>query len=336
MKLIRAFEIDSERSYFANKIGGYCHLSVGQEATTVGTTAALTSTDMLVTSYRCHGFALARGIPAKNVMAELYGKTDGCSGGKGGSMHLADIGKNYFGGWGIVAGQLPIATGIALAGKRQAERQGTPPPVVLCEMGEGATNMGAWHESLNMAALWNLPILYLVINNHYGMGTSVERASAEPEIWKKAAAYKMNAERIDGDNLETVYKTTSDLLVAAQEGRPAVLETMTYRFKGHSIADAGTGYRSKEEIDEQTAHHDPIKIEEAKLLEIGLEKDVILEMDKRVEEEMKSALDFAAESPRPPMSDLAYSVHAPGSKKQFSAMAKGQGLGNQVIQDGLS
>ena len=181
MLLIRVFETEAERQYKAARIGGYCHLSSGQEATCVGVIEAMQDDDLLVTGYRSHGFALARGTSPEAVMAELFGRRDGCAHGRGGSMHLLDTDRGYYGGWGIVGGQLPLATGLALALVRQGK-----PQAVICELGDGAVNMGAWHESLNLAALWKLPVVFLVVNNKYGMGTSVERASAEPELYKRA------------------------------------------------------------------------------------------------------------------------------------------------------
>src|SRR5580704_11206017 len=225
MLLIRAFETEAERQYKAARIGGYCHLSSGQEALTVGAVDAMTKQDLLVTSYRCHGFALARGVPPRAVMSELFGRRDGCARGRGGSMHLLDVDRGFLGGWGIVGGQLPIATGLALGLVRQ--RRGD---AVLCELGDGAVNIGAWHESLNLAALWRLPIVYLVVNNEYGMGTSVERASAEPEAFRRAAAFRMHGERVDGNDLVAVEQTVGRLLAKAREDRePAVLEALTYR-----------------------------------------------------------------------------------------------------------
>ena len=237
MVLSRVFETEAERQYKAARIGGYCHLSSGQEATTVGTVQALEPDDLLVTGYRCHGFALARGVPPEAAMAELFGRSDGCAHGRGGSMHLLDVERGFYGGWGIVAGQLPVATGLALALVRQGRSQ-----AVLCELGDGAVNMGAWHESLNLAALWHLPVVFLIVNNEYGMGTSVSRASAEPELWRRAAAHRMHGERVDGDDLDAVVEAADRLLRGArEERRPAVLEAMTYRYRGHSVADAGTG-----------------------------------------------------------------------------------------------
>src|SRR6201992_3627013 len=199
MFLIRRFEEAAERQSKAPRTGGYCHLSSGQEATTVGAVAAMEPEDLLVTGYRSHGFALARGVPPDVLLAELFGRTHGCAHGRGGSMHLLDVSRGYYGGWGIVGGQLPIATGMALSLVRQGKQQ-----AVLCELGDGAVNMGAWHESLNLAAVWNLPVVFMVVNNLYGMGTSVERASAEPEVFKRAGAYRMEGARVDGDDIEEV------------------------------------------------------------------------------------------------------------------------------------
>ena len=201
MLLIRVFETEAERQYKAARIGGYCHLSSGQEATCVGVVDAMQEDDLLVTGYRSHGFALARGTSPEAVMAELFGRRDGCAHGRGGSMHLLDTERGYYGGWGIVGGQLPLATGLALALVRQGKQQ-----AVVCELGDGAVNMGAWHESLNLAALWRLPIVFLVVNNKYGMGTAVDRASAEPELYKRASAYRMHGEAVDGDDLEAVHR----------------------------------------------------------------------------------------------------------------------------------
>ena len=186
-------------------------------------------------------------------MAELFGRAHGCAHGRGGSMHLLDVSRGYYGGWGIVGGQMPIATGMALSLVRRGAEQ-----AVLCELGDGAVNMGAWHESLNLAAVWNLPVVFLVINNLYGMGTSVDRASAEPDLFKRAGAYRMEGERVDGDDLEEVEAATARLLRAArEERRPAVLEAVTYRYRGHSVADAGLAYRTKEEIEEHR-REDPL------------------------------------------------------------------------------
>ncbi len=220
MVLIRVFEEEVERQYKRARIGGYCHLASGQEAATVGAVHPLAEDDLIFSSYRTHGFALARGVDPDAVMAELFGREGGSAHGRGGSMHLLDASRGYLGGWGIVAGQLPLAVGAALALTYKGK-----PNAVLCELGDGAVNMGAWHESLNLAAIWELPVVFLVLNNQYGMGTTVEKASAEPELYKRAAAFRMHGERVDGQDVEEVLAAADRLLRRAREERaPAVLE----------------------------------------------------------------------------------------------------------------
>ncbi len=326
MVLSRVFETEAERQYKAARIGGYCHLSSGQEATTVGTVHALERDDLLVTGYRCHGFALARGVPPEAAMAELFGRADGCAHGRGGSMHLLDVERGFYGGWGIVAGQLPVATGLALALVRQQRSQ-----VVLCELGDGAVNMGAWHESLNLAALWHLPIVFLVVNNEYGMGTSVARASAEPELWRRASAHRMHGERVDGDDLDAVIEATDRLLGEAREQRaPAVLEAITYRYRGHSVADAGLAYRSREEITDRQAL-DPIGSVRAQLAESGVSEDELDAIDHAADERVRAAVEFALASPEPALDGLAAGVHAAGSAEQFARMRAGSPFGEERL-----
>src|ERR1700742_2898238 len=312
MFLIRRFEEAAERQYKAAKIGGYCHLSSGQEATTVGAMYALEEDDLLVTGYRCHGFALARGVSPDAVMAELFGRRDGCAHGRGGSMHLLDVSRGYYGGWGIVGGQLPIATGMALSLVRRGAKQ-----AVVCELGDGAVNMGAFHESLNLAAVWELPVVFLVINNLYGMGTAVDRASAEPDLFKRAAAYRMEGERVDGDDLEEVEGPAAHLLKRArEERRPAVLEAVTYRYRGHSVADAGLAYRTREEIEEHR-REDPL-IRTRELLEArGVPLEGFATMEAEVEAEVEPAVAFAEADEPPPVDRLAAGVYTPGSEEQF-------------------
>jgi pyruvate dehydrogenase E1 component alpha subunit len=326
MLLIRVFETEAERQYKAARIGGYCHLSSGQEAATVGAMHALHDEDLLVTGYRCHGFALARGVPPDAVMAELFGRTDGCAHGRGGSMHLLDVDRGYYGGWGIVAGQLPIATGLALGLVRQGREQ-----AVLCELGDGAVNMGAWHESLNLAAVWRLPVVFLVINNEYGMGTSVERASAVTDLHKRAAAYDMPAERVDGDDLAAVIDAAGSLLAAArQERRPAVLELVTYRYRGHSVADPGLAYRSSDEIAEHVSH-DPLNRVRALLREAGVPSDELEALDAAAEGRVAAAVDWARADPAPELSELAKGMYAPGSAAQFARMLAGAPYGEREL-----
>ncbi len=287
---------------------------------------ALEPDDLLVTGYRSHGFALAKGTSPEAVMAELFGREDGCAHGRGGSMHLLDVAHGYYGGWGIVAGQLPVATGLALALVRQGK-----PQAVVCELGDGAVNMGAWHESLNLAALWKLPIVFLVVNNEYGMGTSVERASAEPELWKRASAFRMHGERVDGDDLDAVYEAADRLLRAAREDRtPAVLEVVTYRYRGHSVADAGLAYRTKDEIAEHQAH-DPIRRVRQQLREAGISEGELEAIDARADERVAAAVAFAEASPDPSVEQLAVGMHAAGSAEQFARMRPGSAFGELAL-----
>ncbi len=326
MVLSRVFETEAERQYKAAKIGGYCHLSSGQEATTVGVMHALEPDDLLVTGYRCHGFALARGVSPKAVMAELFGRTDGCAHGRGGSMHLLDVGRGFYGGWGIVAGQLPVATGLALALVRQGRSQ-----AVLCELGDGAVNMGSWHESLNLAALWHLPIVFLIVNNEYGMGTSVGRASAEPELWRRAGAHRMHGERVDGDDLDAVYEAGRRLLQGArEERRPAVLEAMTYRYRGHSVADAGLAYRTREEIKDRQST-DPIMRVREQLRETDIDEAELEAVDRRADERVQEAVEFADASAEPDVGRLAAAMYAPGSAEQFERMRPGSPFGEEEL-----
>jgi pyruvate dehydrogenase E1 component alpha subunit len=336
MVLIREFEPEAERQYKKARIGGYCHLATGQEAATVGAVAAMQDDDYLLASYRDHGLALARGVSPEAVMAELFGRVDGCAHGRGGSMHLLDVGRNFLGGWGIVGGQLPVATGVALAIARAGDEQ-----AVLCELGDGATNIGAWHESLNLAGVWRLPIVYLVMNNVYGMGTSVERASAEPELFKRAASYRMRGERVDGNDLEAVLAMASELLDNARRDRePSVLELMTYRYRGHSVADAGLAYRSKEEIAEHRADDDPIALLGRRLVERELTgEDGLEEIGERVRQQVADAVAFAEDSDPPSVDSLAEHVYGdPDHREQFERMQPGSPFGETtlVFEGGLA
>ena len=326
MVLIRVFETEAERQYKAARIGGYCHLSSGQEAATVGSVHALEADDLLVTGYRCHGFALARGVEPEAVMAELFGRRDGCAHGRGGSMHLLDVSRGFYGGWGIVAGQLPIATGLALGLVRQAK-----PQAVLCELGDGAVNMGAWHESLNLAAVWDLPVVFMVINNGFGMGTAVDRASAISELYERAGSYGIRGERVDGDDVESSYEATASLLAEAREQRrPAVLEMMTYRYRGHSVADAGLAYRSKDDV-ARHMEHDPIARVRAMLRDASVSETELEEVDARVDARVAGAVAAAAASPPPDVGGLAAGMYATGSDEQFGRMAAGSPFGEEEL-----
>ena len=330
MLLIRVFETEAERQYKAARIGGYCHLSSGQEATCVGVVDAMDDDDLLVTGYRSHGFALARGTSPEAVMAELFGRRDGCAHGRGGSMHLLDTDRGYYGGWGIVGGQLPLATGLALALVRQCK-----PQAVICELGDGAVNMGAWHESLNLAALWKLPVVFLVVNNKYGMGTSVERASAEPDLYKRAGVVPDARRARRRRRPRGGHRDDSRLLERAREQRePAVLEAVTYRYRGHSVADAGLAYRTKDEITERQ-QRDPLLRTAARLRDAGAGTEDLREIDQRVEERVQAAVDFALDSPEPDVGALAWAMYAEGSDEQFARMRPGSAFGEEeLIFDG--
>jgi pyruvate dehydrogenase E1 component alpha subunit len=241
-------------------------------------------------------------------------------------MHLLDVSRGYYGGWGIVGGQLPIATGMALS----LVRRGAP-QAVLCELGDGAVNLGAWHESLNLAAVGNLPVVFLVINNQYGMGTSVERASAEPDLFKRAGAYRMTGERVDGDDREAVIESAGRLLTAAREERkPAVLEAITYRHRGHSVADAGLAYRTKEEIEKRKLA-DPIERTRALLRERGVVEERFEAAEAAAEAAVERSIAFAESNPAPDVDRLAAGMYAAGSGEQFERMVPGSPLGEREL-----
>src|SRR5213082_842044 len=254
MLLIRRFEEKCAESYSLGKIGGFCHLYIGQEAVAVGAISLLRRDDYVLTSYREHGQAIAKGISPEAVMAELYGKRTGCSHGKGGSMHMFDKDVNFLGGHAIVGGQIPLATGVAFAAKYQETDR-----VTLCFFGEAAVNQGSFHESLNMAQLWKLPCIYICENNQYGMGTSLKRAMSQSDVSQKACAYGLAAEFVDGMDVLAVRAATERAIERARkEFLPSLLEVRTYRFMGHSMSDPGH-YRTRAEI-ERYQERDPIKV----------------------------------------------------------------------------
>src|SRR5712671_4484473 len=299
MLLIRRFEEKCAESYSLGKIGGFCHLYIGQEAVGVGAISALRPDDYVLTSYREHGQAIAKGISPEAVMAELYGKAGGCSHGKGGSMHLFDVDVNFLGGHAIVGGQIPLATGVAFASKYKETDQ-----VTLCFFGEAAVNQGAFHESLNMAQLWKLPCIYICENNMYGMGTSLERAMSSHDISQKAVAYDIAAEFVDGMDVLAVREATLRAVERARKGYlPTLLEVRTYRFMGHSMSDPGN-YRTRAEI-EKYQERDPIKLFTASLKEEGIIDDKSLEqIEQQIREEIERAVRFADESPEPSPDEL--------------------------------
>jgi pyruvate dehydrogenase E1 component alpha subunit len=298
MLLIRRFEERAGRSYTSALIGGYLHLNLGEEAFIAGTAGGMEPTDYLFTNYREHGFALARGASPGRVMAELYGRTDGLSKGWGGSMHMFDLNHRLMGGYGIVGGQLPLATGAALA---IAYRGGHE--AVVATMGDGTTNIGAFHESLNLAALWDLPVVFVVDNNELGMGTSVERSSAQPDLHKRAASYKMESARVDGLDPLAVFEATRHALGRARAGHPFLLEAMTVRLKGHSVVDPAS-YRSKGES-AKARSRDPLARVSRRLLELGAaNEEQLTAWESQADDAAAAADKFARASPLPPVDSL--------------------------------
>lgn len=305
MVLIRTFEQKCSELYQQGKIGGFLHLYIGQEAIAVGTINARKASDHIITAYRDHAHAIMAGTDVKYLMAEMLGKATGISKGRGGSMHLADVSKNYWGGYGIVGGHVPLGVGIALA----EQYKGTD-SAVLCYMGDGSTNIGYFHESLNLAGVWDLPVVFIVENNQYGMGTAVDRASAVPTMVEKAAAYGMKGEKVDGMNVFEVYTATEKALQAVRKGNaPQFLEMITYRFEGHSMGDP-LRYRTKEEV-HKWQETDPIGILEKRILdeEHGTKEEMDA-LDEEAKQEIAAAVQFAEESPFPELDTLFDHIYA--------------------------
>ncbi len=299
MVLIRRFEEKTGEMYTRAKIGGYCHLNLGEEATIVGVMSAIEQRDYMFTNYREHGYILAKGIDPNRVMAELFGKETGVSRGRGGSMHLFDVEARFMGGYAIVGGQLPLATGAGLAISHKGLDE-----VVVCQMGDATTNIGAWHESLNIAQLWKLPVIFLVVNNQFGMGTSVEKGSSVPELYKKACAFGMNAERVDGNDLLAVRDAALRAVeLARKEKLPTVLEAVSFRHRGHSVVDPDR-YRPREYV-EQGRAHDPIPAFGRALLEAELlDENGLKQIDDQVNRAVEASVAYADESPDPDPKDL--------------------------------
>jgi pyruvate dehydrogenase E1 component alpha subunit len=306
MLLQRRFEEKAAEAYALGKIGGFCHLYIGQEAVGTGVISMLRADDYIITSYRDHGQAIARGMEPRVVMAELFGRSDGCSKGKGGSMHLFDREKNFLGGHGIVGGHLPVGTGVAFAIKYRGGDQ-----VCVCFFGEAAVNNGAFHEALNMAALWRLPIIYVIENNRYGMGTALERASAINDIAERACSYDMPNEVVDGQDIVAVRQAAARAIERARaESEPTLLEMRTYRFMGHSMSDAVSGtYRTKEELEEHMKR-DPITVLRSTMeQEDGFTDADLSKLDEELKATVQDAWDFADASPEPPLEALYEDVY---------------------------
>ena len=294
MVLIRRFEEKSAELYSEGKIGGFLHLYIGEEAVAVGACQALGAQDHLLTAYRDHGWAIARGLDPKRVMAELLGKATGVVGGRGGSMHMADPARHYWGGHAIVGGHLPLATGIGMSLRYKDE-----PQAVLCVIGEGTTNIGYFHESINLAAVWKLPVVYLVENNQYGMGTEVSRASAVSNVFERGCAYDIASLQVNGQNVVQVYQAIEEALNHARANGPFLLEARTYRYAGHSMGDPER-YRTKAEVEEERRTRDPIHLLGEVLKSQGLADDAALDQVwKSVEDELAGIVQFAESSPEP-------------------------------------
>jgi len=297
MLLIRRFEEKAAEAYTLGKIGGFLHLYIGEEAVAVGATSTLRPDDYAISAYREHGHCLAKGADPKRVMAELFGRRDGLSKGKGGSMHLFDRSVNFLGGHAIVGAHLPLAAGVGFAIKYEGRDQ-----VVVCYFGDGAVAQGEFHESLNLAALWKLPVIYLCENNRYAMGTSTERALAQPEIWKFGQTYGIASERVDGMDVLAVRDAVARAAARARADRtPSLIEADTYRFRGHSMRDpAGAVYRTKEEV-EREKQRDPIPLFRERALAAGaLTEADVRAIEKDVNDRVDEAVAFADASPEPP------------------------------------
>ncbi|TMF50999.1 MAG: pyruvate dehydrogenase (acetyl-transferring) E1 component subunit alpha [Chloroflexi bacterium] len=303
MVLIRHFEEKAGEMYTKARIGGYCHLNLGEEATVVGFCAGLESTDYVYTNYREHGYAICRGISPNAVMAELFGKETGCSHGRGGSMHLFDLARRFMGGYAIVGSELPLATGAAFAVTYRGSHE-----VVACQMGDGTTNTGAFHESLNLARIYSLPIIYFIVNNLYGMGLRVEQGSAVSELYRKACAYDMHSERVDGNDVLAVRNAMRNAAkIAREQHEPSLIEAISYRFRGHSVVDPDR-YRDQEEV-RKGREQDPITAFASRLMAAGLlDEQEAHEIDEQVQQEVDAAVKFADESPNPSVEEFMHGL----------------------------
>jgi pyruvate dehydrogenase E1 component alpha subunit len=301
----RRFEERSAQAYTQAKIGGYCHLYIGQEASGAGFLSSIRlGWDYVITAYRDHVAPLFMGTPATELMAELYGKSTGVSGGKGGSMHMYDASRGFMGGWGIVGGQIPIAIGLAFASKYRKEDR-----VTLCFIGDGAAPIGAFHESLNLAGILDLPIVFIIENNAYAMGTALQYTNSRTDLHMYGEGYGMDHQPVDGMDLFAVRRCAEEVIEKARNGRPQLVESITYRFRGHSMADAGQ-YRTKDEVQEWRAR-DPVEQLEQYLKEHGiLTEDQIGAINDDVRNEMKEAVDYAESSPAPTADDLYRNIYA--------------------------
>lgn len=304
MLLMRKFEERAGQLYGMQKIKGFCHLYIGQEAVVAGAMSVLKPDDNMITAYRDHAHALGKGTTARAVMAELYGKATGCSKGKGGSMHMFDAKNKFFGGHGIVGGQIPLGAGIAFADKYNGNKN-----VTVCYMGDGAVRQGAFHEALNMAMTWKLPVIFIIENNNYAMGTSVERTSNVTDLYKLGLAYDMPSEPVDGMSVEEVHNAMDKAVKHAREGKgPYLLEMNTYRYKGHSMSDPAK-YRTKEEVESYKAK-DPVEIVLKTIMDNKMATAAEIEIiNNKVRDVVEDSVRFAEESPYPDASELYTDVY---------------------------
>jgi pyruvate dehydrogenase E1 component alpha subunit len=300
MLLIRRFEERAGQLYGMGLIGGFCHLYIGQEAVVVGMQAASEEGDTVITSYRDHGHMLACGMDPKGVMAELTGRAGGYSKGKGGSMHMFSAEKGFFGGHGIVGAQVPLGTGLGFAHKYKKDGK-----VAMAYLGDGAVNQGQVYEAFNMAALWKLPVVYVIENNKYAMGTSVQRSAAGTKLCDRGVAYGIPGEQVDGMDIAAVRAAAAKALGRARDGEgPTILEMMTYRYRGHSMSDPAK-YRTKEEVAKMRQEHDPIdRLRERLLSEKHIDENGLKNMDREVKELVSQATEFAQASPEPDPAEL--------------------------------
>src|SRR5882757_2246636 len=304
MLLIRRFEEKAGQLYGMGFVGGFCHLYIGQEAVVVGMQLALGQGDLVITSYRDHGHMLAAGMEARGVMAELTGRRNGYSHGKGGSMHMFSREKNFFGGHGIVGAQVPLGTGLAFANRyRKNDR------VCLTYFGDGAANQGQVSESFNMAELWKLPVIYVIENNRYAMGTSVTRSSAQTDFSKRGISFNIPGEQVDGMDVEAVQKAGEKAVAWCRAGKgPFILEMQTYRYRGHSMSDPAK-YRTREEVDKVRHDQDPIEQVRNRLLAAKMSEQELKAIDAEVREIVNAAADFAQHDPEPEASELYTDVY---------------------------
>ncbi|MBO0334972.1 pyruvate dehydrogenase (acetyl-transferring) E1 component subunit alpha [Sneathiella sp. CAU 1612] len=300
MLLIRRFEEKAGQIYGMGLIGGFCHLYIGQEAVVVGMKSAITDDDAVITSYRDHGHMLACGMDPKGVMAELTGREGGYSKGKGGSMHMFSKEANFYGGHGIVGACVPLGTGLAFSQKYQGSKD-----ITLCYMGDGTVNQGQVYESFNMAELWNLPVVYVIENNEYAMGTSVKRSSAQTELYKRGDSFNVPGEQVDGMDVFAVAAAGKKAVDYVRAGKgPYILEMKTYRYRGHSMSDPAK-YRSKEEVNKKRAEHDPIDHLRQTMLDDKINtEDELKEIDREIKAIIADAVEFAQNSPEPQPEEL--------------------------------